>query len=134
MHWLFWLASPLKNLVFQRPARKWLDTHLKARSEQRSTLNHIIKMKTPRQLLCSTTVRLGLILITVGLASFEEKAQPSSVPLASFWRTDGPVYTIVVKTNTAYIGGQFTYVGPDTGVARAWWTPPPPPASGPFRS
>lgn len=32
-----------------------------------------------------------------------------------FWRTDGPVLAILVTNDTAYIGGQFSYVGPDTG-------------------
>src|SRR5437868_4135417 len=44
-------------------------------------------------------------------------AQPSSDPLPNFFRTDGTVNAIVVTNNIAYIGGDFTYVGPTTGAA-----------------
>jgi len=44
-------------------------------------------------------------------------AQPSSVPLKHFWRTDGPVLAILVTNDTVYLGGQFNYVGPDNGNA-----------------
>jgi hypothetical protein len=51
------------------------------------------------------------------LAAFPCHAQPSSVPETRFWRTDGPVLAILVTNNTVYLGGQFNYVGPDTGGA-----------------
>lgn len=44
-------------------------------------------------------------------------AQPASEPLRHFWRTDGPVNTVLVHSNRVYLGGQFTYVGPWTGGA-----------------
>lgn len=39
----------------------------------------------------------------------------ASVPLDSFWVTDGPVYAITESAGTVYLGGGFTYVGPRTG-------------------
>ncbi len=40
------------------------------------------------------------------------KAQPPSVPVAHFWRVNGPVYDIKVADGIAYLGGAFTYMGP----------------------
>ena len=77
-------------------------------------------MKTQKQSSSSTTfttLYLGLIIAGAGLTALESPAQPSSVPLASFWRTDGPVYAVTAHSNTVYVGGQFTYVGPHTGGA-----------------
>jgi trimeric autotransporter adhesin len=65
----------------------------------------------------SGALRLGLALLTLGLVGFEVHSQPSGIPLASFWRTDGPVYAIAVNSNTVYVGGLFSYVGPNTGGA-----------------
>ncbi|MDD5749142.1 MAG: hypothetical protein PHP64_08925, partial [Actinomycetota bacterium] len=42
-------------------------------------------------------------------------AAPSSEPDLSTWVTDGPVYAIASTPTTTYIGGEFTYVGPNTG-------------------
>src|SRR5215510_9830131 len=44
-------------------------------------------------------------------------AQPSSEPLARFWRTDGVVNAIVITNKIAYIGGDFGYLGPYSGAA-----------------
>ena len=38
-------------------------------------------------------------------------------PRAATWVTNGPVYAIATTPSTTYIGGQFTYVGPNTGGA-----------------
>jgi trimeric autotransporter adhesin len=45
------------------------------------------------------------------------QAQPSSVPMEKFWKTDGPVHAILATYGTVYLGGQFSYVGQDTGGA-----------------
>jgi len=42
--------------------------------------------------------------------------QPSDAPLP-FWRTDGPVHSILVTNGVTYIGGAFGYIGPDSGGA-----------------
>ncbi|MEO8429061.1 MAG: hypothetical protein ABI651_18370, partial [Verrucomicrobiota bacterium] len=44
-------------------------------------------------------------------------AQPVSEPLSQFWRADGFVNAVVITNNVAYIGGDFTYLGPATGAA-----------------
>ena len=44
-------------------------------------------------------------------------AQPVSEPLSQFWRADGFVNAIVITNNVAYIGGDFTYLGPASGAA-----------------
>jgi len=44
-------------------------------------------------------------------------AQPTSEPLSNFWRTDGFVNAIAATNNLAYIGGDFTYIGPGNGAA-----------------
>ncbi len=36
-------------------------------------------------------------------------------PDLSFWVTNGEVYSILPTPDTVYIGGSFTYVGPNTG-------------------
>jgi len=37
--------------------------------------------------------------------------------MKKFWRTDGPVLSLLVTNGTVYLGGQFNYVGPDTSGA-----------------
>ena len=63
------------------------------------------------------SVRVGLSFVALGLAADRSQAQPSSVPLAHFWRTDGPVLAAAVQSNTLYLAGQFSYIGPGTGGA-----------------
>jgi hypothetical protein len=43
--------------------------------------------------------------------------QPASFPSKNFWRTDGPVFKVLVTNETVYLGGDFSYVGPNTGGA-----------------
>jgi hypothetical protein len=57
------------------------------------------------------------LLLTSAACVIQLRAQPSSDPLPNFWRTDGTVNAVVVTNNLAYIGGDFTYVGPSTGAA-----------------
>jgi len=53
------------------------------------------------------------------LSSNLAKAEFSTVPNENTWITNGPVYAIVKDEvrNIIYIGGNFTYVGPQTGGA-----------------
>jgi hypothetical protein len=39
----------------------------------------------------------------------------TATPKADFWITNGPVYSTVLSGASLYVGGNFTYVGPDTG-------------------
>lgn len=67
---------------------------------------------------CATVLSAGLLvyLAFVPLAA----AGPSSVPDTSAWGTDGLVYaTAVAADGTVYVGGDFTYVGPQTGSLAA---------------
>jgi hypothetical protein len=54
---------------------------------------------------------LGWLCLAVPVAG---AAAPSSVP-RSTWVTNGPVSAVVAAGNRVYIGGEFTYVGPNTG-------------------
>ena len=42
-------------------------------------------------------------------------AQPSMDPRRDFWRPDGPVNAILFTNDTVYLGGRFSYIGPETG-------------------
>jgi trimeric autotransporter adhesin len=69
-------------------------------------------MKNSRVLLGFRWVALaGFVLSLPGLAW----AQPLDTPLSQFWRVNGIVYDIAVTSNTAYLGGTFTYAGPASG-------------------
>jgi hypothetical protein len=63
---------------------------------------------------CATLLACSLLAFSTDV---RVKAQASSDPLPRFWRTDGFVNAIVVANNTAYIGGDFGYVGPANGAA-----------------
>jgi len=54
---------------------------------------------------------LGWLCLLVAVAG---AAVPSSVP-SSTWVTNGPVSAVVAAGDRVYIGGEFTYVGPNTG-------------------
>ncbi len=54
---------------------------------------------------------VGWLWVLVAVAG---AAVPSSVP-SSTWVTNGPVSSVVAAGDRVYIGGQFTYVGPNTG-------------------
>jgi len=56
-----------------------------------------------------------LSILVIGLSQSFSWAQPSVVPTQRFWRTDGPVHSMVLQSNTLYLGGDFSYVGPATG-------------------
>ena len=63
---------------------------------------------------CATSVACSLLAFPVSLRVL---AQASSDPLPNFWRTDGIVNAVAIANNTAYIGGDFGYVGPANGAA-----------------
>ncbi len=63
----------------------------------------------------SSAVLFWLAVLASDLAPTDLQAQPSSLPLPHLWRTDGPVRALTVISNTVYLGGDFTYVGPATG-------------------
>lgn len=44
-------------------------------------------------------------------------AQPVSEPRSDFWRADGIVNAVAITNNIAYIGGDFSYLGPASGAA-----------------
>ena len=57
----------------------------------------------------------ALVFILLGVGRL--LAQPASEPLSYFWQTDGIVNALVVTNSTAYLGGDFSYVGPRSGGA-----------------
>jgi trimeric autotransporter adhesin len=68
------------------------------------------QLKHRRQAILASWVFLLCIACSVS-------AQPSLTPRTDFWRSDGPVNAIATQGNLAYVGGDFTYVGPGTGPA-----------------
>jgi trimeric autotransporter adhesin len=57
----------------------------------------------------------ALVAAAVVLVPAASATPPSSTPIASFPITDGIVNTMAVSGSTLYIGGTFSWVGPDTG-------------------
>ena len=55
---------------------------------------------------------IGLIIAALPLRT----ASASATPQADFWITNGPVYSTALSGATLYVGGDFSYVGPDTGA------------------
>lgn len=49
------------------------------------------------------------------LAALDATAQEPITMREDFWQTDGPVRTILVTNRSAFVGGQFSYLGPRTG-------------------
>src|ERR1051326_5252197 len=64
-----------------------------------------------------SSLAVAVCCLTFFVAPGRLVAQPSSDPLSSFWRADGFVNAIVITNNLAYVGGDFTYVGPASGAA-----------------
>ena len=62
------------------------------------------------------TVRTGWLLAIVALLPASTAfAQLSSTPQEKFWTTDGTVYSMLETNGVVYIGGDFSYVGPNNG-------------------
>ncbi|MBC8001874.1 MAG: hypothetical protein H7X97_04725, partial [Opitutaceae bacterium] len=62
------------------------------------------------------TVRNGWLLALLALLpSMPVLAQLSSTPQEKFWTTDGTVYSMLETNGVIYIGGDFSYVGPNNG-------------------
>src|SRR5947209_19403483 len=61
---------------------------------------------------------LGVVVVVLGwpcfLVTAAGAAAPSSVA-SSTWVTNGPVLSVLAVGDRVYIGGEFTYVGPNTG-------------------
>ena len=62
------------------------------------------------------------LLATACCTSLTVQAQPSTLPYADYWRTDGPIRAAAATNGILYIGGDFTYVGPASGSAGVWDT------------
>jgi hypothetical protein len=66
-----------------------------------------------------TSQRLVLIVslsvLAIGSSPFRTQAQPFPNPDSRFWIPNGPISAIVASSNTVYIGGDFSYIGPRTG-------------------
>ena len=60
---------------------------------------------------CIATL-FALLVLCAGTAS-------SQTTFNSLYATNGTVNAVVVSGNTIYIGGEFTYVGPNTGAGAA---------------
>ena len=43
-------------------------------------------------------------------------AHATATPLGDFWIADGKVYTTALRTENLYVGGEFSYIGPNTGA------------------
>jgi hypothetical protein len=56
-----------------------------------------------------TKLYLSIICLLIHLATQGQKLNNA------MWETNGPVNAIVRNGNTIYLGGQFSYVGPNTG-------------------
>ncbi len=61
--------------------------------------------------------RFAVVLSAILFYGGRAFAQPSDEPLQQFWRTDGSVQAVLVTNGVTYLGGAFTYVGPDSGSA-----------------
>ena len=65
-------------------------------------------------LACSWVLILAGLLLTFGL-SLDLNAASPPIPNPKPWVTNGPVWAIAPSGPVTYIGGNFSYVGPNTG-------------------
>ncbi|MGH7596997.1 MAG: PQQ-binding-like beta-propeller repeat protein [bacterium] len=59
-------------------------------------------------------LKIAALLLVLQQSMIHAFAQPST-PRDSTWITNGPVYAVAYSKGLTYIGGDFTYVGPNTG-------------------
>ena len=71
--------------------------------------------RTNTTLLNNTVCLLGLILL-LALLVFSRAASAQTPPETRFWVTDGTVNSIVTNAASIFVGGDFDYVGPNTGL------------------
>ena len=75
--------------------------------------------KTIIKILRSIIGLLGLVLFTLFVFLVEQSgtalAETPTTPNTSFWSPNAAVYSIAKLSNTVYLGGDFTYVGPYKG-------------------
>ena len=64
---------------------------------------------------------LALVLGALAAPSARAQCQPS--PSTDFWLVNGPVYAVVPTEDTIYAGGEFNYVGPQTGPTALYDVP-----------
>jgi predicted small secreted protein len=62
------------------------------------------------------TLNLSVICILIFGGPAGVWGELPDIPNSNTWRTSGTVHTIVSKGDVTYIGGSFSYVGPDTGA------------------
>ena len=68
-----------------------------------------------RNRLQRTMIFVGALATMLNVLGAQRALAQSSTPREETWVTNGTVNAIVRTTDTIYIGGFFTYVGPDTG-------------------
>src|SRR5262245_15042585 len=81
-------------------------------------VTHSISQR-PLQRWARMFVQVGLILLYAAGLGVRPVPAAAATPLPGLrrdaWMTNGSVYTAVQAGNTIYLGGTFTYVGPQTG-------------------
>lgn len=74
-------------------------------------------MKTSSSRFIGDMTRMVAPLPLLMLLGHLAMAQPATTPERHFWQTDKDVYTVVETNGVVYLGGAFTYVGPQSGKA-----------------
>jgi len=88
------------------------------RMDQPGEIEHSPRMERslkPRHAAMSRFVALVFVAGVWGVFAPGPAQAQSSIPREETWVTNGPVYAIARTTDTVYIGGNFTHVGPFTG-------------------
>ncbi len=74
-------------------------------------------MKTSSSRFIGDMTRMVAPLPLLMLLGHLAMAQPATTPEGHFWQTDKDVYSVVETNGVVYLGGAFTYVGPQSGKA-----------------
>lgn len=64
---------------------------------------------------CIGKITAWFSLLIIGAGVMRVGAQPSAIPDQKFWMPNGPINAILATSNTVYLGGDFSYIGPRTG-------------------